>query len=143
MIRHVKEAVRIPVIGSGDVTGPYSAIMMRKETGCDGIMIGRAALTSPWIFRQILDLEQTGSFKEEGLDARLKVIRGHFSLLLTYFGEKRGTNIMKGPLLLYTKGLPYKKVLLDCMPEIDGKETFNSHIVRYFKHITKETAHEG
>ena len=69
IIRQVKEAVRIPVIGNGDVTGPESARAMREQTGCDGIMIGRAARGNPWIFRRILEAEAGGRERTAGLSA--------------------------------------------------------------------------
>ena len=64
IIRKVKEAVKIPVIGNGDVWTPQDAIDMRKQTGCDGVMIGRGAQGNPWIFKQILHYEQTGELLE-------------------------------------------------------------------------------
>ncbi len=63
IIRQVKEAVKIPVIGNGDVNGPESARAMMQETGCDAVMIGRAARGNPWIFRQILEAEAQASGK--------------------------------------------------------------------------------
>lgn len=65
IIRKVKEAVKIPVIGNGDVLTPQDAIDMRKQTGCDGVMIGRGAQGNPWIFKQILHYEQTGELLEK------------------------------------------------------------------------------
>ena len=65
IIRKVKEAVKIPVIGNGDVWTPQDAIDMRKQTGCDGVMIGRGAQGNPWIFKQILHYEQTGELLEK------------------------------------------------------------------------------
>ncbi len=62
LIGRIKRAVKIPVIGNGDITEPSLALKMRSETDCDGLMIGRAAVANPWIFRQILDMEEKGSF---------------------------------------------------------------------------------
>ena len=73
MIRQVKEALTIPVIGNGDVTGPESARRMLKMTGCDAVMIGRGARGNPWIFRQILeglekDMEECRQWNDPGAD---------------------------------------------------------------------------
>ena len=78
IIREVKKNLGIPIIGNGDVFKPALALKMREETGCDGVMIGRGAMGNPWIFRQILDLEQ-------GLEARLLVQIATQRLLVEQF----------------------------------------------------------
>lgn len=135
VIAGIKEVLKIPVIGSGDVTDPFLALRMRTDTKCDGVMIGRAALSNPWIFKQILDMEATGQFTIPGLDERYHLVLEHFSLLLEYLGEKRATNIMRGHVLLYTKGLPHRKFLKAALPRIDGREEFVSAVERYFRFI--------
>ena len=104
LIGKVKRAIRIPVIGNGDITAPFLAKKMLEETGCDGVMIGRGALGNPWIF----------SFKnsrgwEEGpaaptLEERQKVIHHHFTLVQAYYGEKWAVKKFQKYVYWYTKG---------------------------------------
>ena len=89
IIRQVKEAVRIPVIGNGDVTGPGSARALQEQTGCDGIMIGRAARGNPWIFRQILQ-ERRNEDRIPG-DACSRV-QGNDRAENAPFGQAQGSN---------------------------------------------------
>jgi len=143
LIARIKRAAKIPVIGSGDITEPSLALKMRSETNCDGIMIGRAAAASPWIFRQILDMEEKGSFDAPGLDDRYRLIMEHYSLLIEYLGENRATNIMKGLLLLYTKRLPNRSFLRVSIPEINGRERMVSVLNRYFGNVREGMDSEG
>jgi len=132
LIRRVKESVKIPVIGNGDVRSPSLALQMRSETHCDGVMIGRAALSNPWIFRQILELEQRGSFAIPADEEKVRLIKRHYELLIAHVGEKRATYIMRGLLLLYTKGLPNRRFLRASISEIDGRDTFFNTVRTYF-----------
>ena len=143
LIAKIKKAVKIPVIGNGDITRPSLALKMRSETNCDGVMIGRAALTNPWIFKQILDMEHKGSFEIPNLDERYQLIMDHYSLLIKYFRETRATRIIKGLLLLYAKNLPNRRLLRGFIPEIDGKEKLISIVDKYFGYIREEMACEG
>ncbi len=80
-IAEVKAAVRIPVIGNGDVTTPEHAVRMARETGCDAVMIGRAASANPWIFRQISDYVATGSYATPPESARYDLMRSYYEML--------------------------------------------------------------
>jgi len=82
VIREVKQAVRIPVIGNGDVRTPMDAVRMIDETGCDAVMIGRAASSNPWIFRQIADYLATGRYDEPSETDRYKLLAGYFRDLI-------------------------------------------------------------
>lgn len=106
IIRQVKEAVSIPVIGNGDVTSGESAIKMLEETGCDGVMIARGAQGNPWIFAELLAYEENGTLpprprKEEIVKTMLR----HASLQLEYKGEYLGIREMRKHVAWYVKGL--------------------------------------
>jgi tRNA-dihydrouridine synthase B len=82
VIRAVKEAVRMPVIGNGDIHTPQDAVRMIDETGCDAVMIGRAASSNPWIFRQIQDYIATGRYDEPTELDRYHLLSGYFRSLI-------------------------------------------------------------
>jgi tRNA-dihydrouridine synthase B len=143
LIAQIKKAVKIPVIGNGDITNASLALKIRAETNCDGIMIGRAALANPWIFTQAEDMEHTGHFTAPSLHERHQLIMDHYMLLTKYFGEKRTIYMIKGILLLYTKGFPHKRLLRKDIPMIEGRETLISVLDRYFGYIGEDIANEG
>jgi tRNA-dihydrouridine synthase B len=82
VIRAVKQAVRIPVIGNGDIRAPQDAVRMIEETGCDAVMIGRTASSNPWIFRQIADYIATGGYNEPTESDRHKLLMDYFQSLV-------------------------------------------------------------
>ena len=107
IIRRVKEAVKVPVIGNGDVTDGESAKAMFEETGCDGVMVARAAQGNPFIFREIKSFFETGKAcdRPTGQEIYDTVIR-HADLQLKYKGEYIGIREMRKHVSWYTTGMP-------------------------------------
>lgn len=107
IIARVKEAVSIPVIGNGDVTDGESARKLLVQTGCDGVMIGRAARGNPWLFRQIAAyLEKGEILPAPSMEEKKEMILRHAKLQLEIKGEYTGVREMRKHLSWYTAGLP-------------------------------------
>ena len=114
VIREVKEAVKMPVIASGDnITAPLIKKMF-DETGCDGVAIARGSLGNPWIFREAIQfLQGGGQCERPGIDERITVMKDHLDLLFLHYGEKRGVGIFHKFFIWYTRGIPGMKPLRD------------------------------
>lgn len=105
-IRRLKESVGVPVIGNGDITGGEDARRMIDQTGCDAVMVGRAAMGNPWIFREINHYLETGiSLPPPTPEEKAAVIGEHAHLLVRAHGESRAMLMMRGVLSRYSRGL--------------------------------------
>ena len=123
IIRRVKEALTIPVIGNGDVTGPESAERMLRETGCDAVLIGRAARGNPWIFRQTIHCLETGELipRPSMEEVRTMMLR-HAALLKEYKGEYTAVREMRKHVCWYTAGYPHSARLRERINEMETME---------------------
>lgn len=123
IIRQVKQAVGIPVIGSGDIRCPEDAAAMEKETGCDGFMIGRAARGNPWIFKEMNSWFERGIREPRPSAGEVrKLLRRHAALQMEHKGEYTAVREMRKHVAWYTAGYPHSARLRARINEADTME---------------------
>lgn len=133
IIRRVKEAVSIPVIGNGDVVDGKSAQKLIEETGCDGVMIGRAARGNPFIFRQVNHYLETGEESDRPSMEEIKTtILRHGKLQVQYKGEYTAIREMRKHVAWYTTGLPHSAELRRKVNEMETMEQLEKSIEQLF-----------
>ena len=118
IIKKVKESVNIPVIGNGDIIDIDSANKMIEYTGCDAIMVGRAALGKPWIFKEIIEQNKIDMKQEE----LYKIIKKHYDLLSELKGEYIAVREMRKHISWYIKGLPLATQIRNQINMLESKE---------------------
>ncbi|MBF0628979.1 MAG: tRNA dihydrouridine synthase DusB [Magnetococcales bacterium] len=140
-IAEIKSRVTIPVIGNGDVTTPEQAREWWKKSGVDGIMIGRAALGRPWIFREIAHFLETGQRAEPlTLAQRQAVIVEHFHAMMRHHGQRTGHLLARKHLGWFTRGFPNGAALRDQINHTPHPEEVLVLLERFFAGLVTERA---
>ncbi len=106
LIARIKEAVSIPVIGNGDITSPEDAKNMLEQTGCDAVMVGRAALGNPFLPSQIESFLETGYYETQPIEILCEKMRELVTFFREYFGEEIACKLLRGRLAWFVKGMP-------------------------------------
>lgn len=132
IIRQVKEAVKIPVIGNGDIFSGEAALQIKEITGCDGIMVARGAEGNPWIFAEIKNALEGKDYQKPSLSDRRDMILKHLQISIDKKGEFSAMQEMKKHLLWYTKGLPGATVLRRQLMEMKEKEAVIDYLYKAF-----------
>jgi len=139
-IARLKEAVSIPVIGNGDVAEADDALRMLRETGCDGVMIGRGATRNPWIFRQIAARLQGSRFTEPALADRRDLILSHFRLVAEREPSLHALHKLRKFTGWYTHGLPHGKRLRLAINQLGDVPSFLGAVEEFFDTLPTEVA---
>lgn len=135
IIRKVKESVHIPVIGNGDVTSPEEASNMFKTTNVDGIMIGRASIGNPWIFRDTINVLSGKEIETVTKDEKLQIILEHIELAVAQKGEVIAVKEMRKHLAAYIKNMKEASKLREEVNHIETKKELTNCLIEYFKNI--------
>lgn len=138
VIRTVKNSISIPVIGNGDITLPEHAGQMISETGCDGIMIGRAAIGNPWIFRQVIEHLQNRSISRVELHDIISKMKEYLRSTVEYFGEKTACYMMRSRLGWFVKGLPHNTRFRETIKHISSEKEAVAIIHSYGDILTEK-----
>lgn len=134
IIKSVKNAVKIPVIASGDIVDEKTALEMFEYTGCDGIMIGRGAIGNPWIFREIIYFLETGELlNKPSLKEKLDIIEEHLNLAVYNKGESVAVKEFRKHLSYYTKNLKNSSEFRNLVNKLETKNEVINLLNEFFQ----------
>lgn len=139
-IARLKESLAIPVFGNGDVKEPEDALAMLAETGCDGVLVGRAATKNPWIFRQAADLLAGRTPEPASLLARRELVLEHFRLVAAREPSKFALHKLRKFTGWYTHGVPHGRELRQQIQSLPDVPTFLSAVEAFFERLDERAA---
>lgn len=143
MIRTLKEQATIPVIGNGDILCAEDALSMMAETGCDAVMIGRAAIGNPWIFAQSAALMAGEQPPELSLAARFDLMERYLKASVQYFGETHACRMMRSRLGWFVKGLRYSSNFRESIKHLSTESEARGRISDYFNSLNHSMERVG
>jgi nifR3 family TIM-barrel protein len=142
VITEVKAALKIPVIGNGDVETPQDVSAMLGQTGCDGVMIGRSALGNPWIFRNALRVLAGENVEPAPDEEKKQLIGEQLEMSVELYGEESGVKNFRKHLFWYTRGLRGSATFRKEAGTITGKDNVLEKVSAYFETLADEAAEE-
>ncbi len=139
IIKQVKEAVKIPVIGNGDVTSPELAKQMLDYTNCDAVMIGRGVLGNPWLIKECVEYLEKGTIPAPPTnEEKIMMMKKHYELLLQDKPEKVANLEIRAFILYYLKGMPKNKEIKNKICQSKSSEEMFNIIEDYYEYLKKE-----
>jgi nifR3 family TIM-barrel protein len=138
LIARVKEAVGVSVIGNGDILDPDDVLRMQRETGCDGIMIGRSAIGNPWIFTQSLDRMKGRQVLQPDHAMRRDNLLRYVKYAVEHFGEDRAIPMMRSRVGWFIKGLPHSSRLRETMTRLKTEKEVLQVVESYFDRLIND-----
>lgn len=139
VISGVKQKVSIPVIGNGDILTAYDAVSMQSQTGCDAVMIGRAAIGNPWIFKQINALMSKEPLPPASLAQRFSCMKEYLKANAEYFGEKQACFMMRSRLGWFVKALDSNAKFRESIKHITSEQEAIDIINSYYNFLNAKT----
>ena len=137
-IAELKNALSIPVVGNGDIETPQDALAMFEKTGCDAVMIGRATMKNPWIFRQVADLLAGRQPREATLPERRDLMLGHFSAIERLaFDPREALHKLRTMTGWYTHGLPNGRALRVRISQLETPPAFRAAVEEFFTDLAE------
>ena len=132
-IAKLKQSLRIPVVGNGDIATAADALRMFDETGCDAVMVGRASMKNPWIYRQVADRLAGREPYQPTMQDRRDVILAHFRLLMDQEDARMALHKLRTFTGWYTHGLPGGRHLRLKIGQLETAEAFLAEVERFFE----------
>ena len=137
IIRRVKAAVSIPVIGNGDIFSVEDAMQMMTQTNCDGLMVARGAQGNPWIFERIAHYQKTGILlPEPSIEEKINTALKHMEMIIEEKGEYIGVREMRKHVAWYLKGIRHSAQIRRKINQMNSKEDFRELLLNFLKLVT-------